>query len=220
MPRRGRRGYPTAILVGLNKEATNIWLVYSESIKQGVNILRQEDDKTSYKYNEEIIRSIKKLLIDGFNQLLIVSPKKTGLLDHINKSHGWLTKKLTVREIQGRASKVSDVINLAKNNIIQDAVNQVAVEVDARIIEQLEKALNNDSVIFTVKELLDIIRTERTPKFIVASERFDAEWRENRRYQSLIQKAKNAGAIFTILKRNSLGYVRVEQLGGFVCIIR
>ena len=224
MPRRGRRGYPAAILIGLDNKTANIWLVYSESIKQGNTIQKAVDDKTGSKHNEEIVEAIRALLPDGFNQLIIASiekyTRKSGLIEYINRSHVWLTKRLTVKELDKKAVMRGDVIQLIKMNLIQESVSEAAGEANEKIMERLEKALNTGAVLFTIQELSDALNREESPEFILVSEKYDVTWRRNRKYQRLVQLAKNMRATFTIVKHDALAYARLEQLGGFVCVIR
>ena len=225
MSRRGRRGYPTAILIGLDNNTANFWLVFSESIKQGKTISCENvDDKGDYKFSEEIVEAVRALIPDGFNQLIIASPGKTHyafeLLEHINRRQGWLTRRLTVKELQGRAASANDVIQLVKNNRIQESVEEAAGETNERIIERLEKALNGGDVLFTVQEISEAMYAEKNPEFIIVTEKFDSTNRGNRKYQSLIQRAKNMGATITILRQRESTSKRIEQLGGFVCVIR
>jgi stalled ribosome rescue protein Dom34 len=225
MPRRGRRGYPTAILIGLDQTSANIWLVFSESIKQGKKVTREGgDDKTGYRYGEEIVEAVRELIPEGFNQLILASPERTRhaseLLEHINRRHGWLAKRLTVKELQGRAVTATDVVQLVKSNRIQESVEQAAGETNERIMDRLEKALNSGDVLFTLQELSGALYAEKSPELILITDKFDAANRGSRKYQSLIQHAKNMRATVTILKPNDPASGRLEQLGGFVCVIR
>lgn len=225
MPRRGRRGYPTAILIGLDQNTANVWLVFSESIKQGKTLTREGvDEKASYRHAEEIVESVRALIPEGFNQLILASPERTRrapeLLEHINRRHGWLTKRLTVKALQGKAVTATDVVQLVKTNRIQESVEEAAGETNERIMDRLEKALNSGHVLFTVQELGDAMHAERNPEFILVSEKFDAANRGSRRYQSLIQRAKNMRTTVTIVRPDAPASPRLEQLGGFVCVIR
>ena len=225
MPKKGRRGYPTAILIGLDNQAANIWLVYSESIKKGKKIMKLgNDEKAVYKHYEEIVEDIRTLLLEGFNQLLIASTekytRKAGFIEYINRSHGWLNKKLTVKEIDKKAVTRMDVLQLVKMNIIQESVAEASVESNENVMERLEKALNSGDVVFTIEELSYALRDEAVPEFILVTEKFDKSWRGNRRYQSMIQRAKNMRATVTIVKCDVLASARLEQLGGFVSVIR
>jgi len=225
MPRRGRRGYPTAILIGLDQNTANVWLVFSESIKQGKTLTREGvDEKASYRHAEEIVESVRALIPEGFNQLILTSPERTRhapeLLEHINRRHGWLTKRLTVKALQGKAVTATDVVQLVKTNRIQESAEEAAGETNERIMDRLEKALNGGHVLFTVQELGDAMHAERNPEFILVSEKFDAANRGSRRYQSLIQRAKNMRTTVTIVRPDAPASPRLEQLGGFVCVIR
>jgi stalled ribosome rescue protein Dom34 len=224
MSKRGRRGYPTAILIGLDSQTANIWLVYSESIKQGKTISKTGKDMTSYKHNEQIVEAVRALLPDGFNQIIISSPDRTrltsNLLEHINKRHNWLIQKVSIKEMQGKAVTATDVVQLVKSNRIQESVAEAAGETNEKIMDRLEKALNGGAVLFTIQELSDALRNEEAPEFILVSEKFDATCRGNRRYQSLIQITKNMRATFTIVNHDTPASARLEQLGGFVCVIR
>lgn len=224
MSKRGRRGYPTAILIGLDSQTANIWLVYSESIKQGKTISKTGKDITSYKHNEQIVEAVRELLPDGFNQIIISSPDRTrltsNLLEHLNKRHNWLNQKVSIKELHGKAVTATDVVQLVKSNRIQESVAEAAEETNEKIMGMLEKALNDGAVLFTIQELSDALRNEESPEFILVSEKFDAVYRGNRRYQSLIQRTKNMRATFTIVNHDAPASARLEQFGGFVCVIR
>jgi stalled ribosome rescue protein Dom34 len=224
MPKRGRRGYPTAILIGLDQNTANVWLVFSESIKQGKMLTREgSDEKASYRHAEDIVEAVRALIPEGFNQLILASPERTRhaseLFEHINRRHGWLIKRLTVKALQGKAVTATDVVQLVKTNRIQESVEEAAGETNERIMDRLEKALNGGHVLFTVQELGDAMHAERNPEFILITEKFDAANRGSRRYQSLIQRAKNMRATVTILRPDAPASPRLEQLGGFVCVI-
>ena len=225
MPRRSRRGYPSAILIGLDAQTANIWLVYSEFIKQGKTIAKTgNDEKSAYKHNEEIVEAIRTLLPEGFNQLIIASAEKTrntsSLMEHLNRSHGWLIKKLTIKELSEKAVTSTDVVQLVKKNRIQESLNEASVETSDLIMERLEKALNDGYTLYTIRELAGILAADKAPERVLITERFDAANRSNRVYQSTIQKSRNMGATVNIVKLDTSASVRLEQLGGFVCVIR
>jgi stalled ribosome rescue protein Dom34 len=224
LPKRGRRGYPTAILIGLDNQTANIWLIFSESIKQGKTITKNGDDEKSvYKHNEEIVEAIRALLPEGFNQLIIASTekytRKAGFKDYLNRSHGWLTKRLTIKELDMKAVTRTDVLQLIKNNRIQESVSEAAIETNDMIMERLEKALNGGQTIYTLRELAGVLASEKAPELILITEGFDAANRSSRLYQSTIQKARNMRATVSIVKPGTPACARLEQLGGFVCVI-
>ena len=69
MSKRGRRGYPTAILIGLDNEAAHFWTIYSESVKSSKVILRSGDDeKSTYKFHEDIVEAIRASATRGIHR--------------------------------------------------------------------------------------------------------------------------------------------------------
>jgi stalled ribosome rescue protein Dom34 len=170
------------------------------------------------------VDAIRTLLPEGFNQLLIASTekytRKAGFLEYINRSHGWLTKKVIIKLLYKKAMTRMDVLQLVKMNIIQESVFEASAESNENVMERLEKALNSGDVLFTVEELFYAIRDEAVPEFILVTEKFDNSWRGNRRYQSMIQRVKNMRATFSIVKCDAPASARLEQLGGFVSVIR
>jgi stalled ribosome rescue protein Dom34 len=224
MTRRGRRGYPTAILIGLDEKAAHFWTIYSESVKPSKKIIRDgEDEKTTYKFHEAIVQSIKDLLPDGFNGLIVTSEERTHhtprLLDHITKRHRWLRDRVTIKQITGKAGTISEVIQLIKANKLQETVQDATEEAGVKILNLLEKALKDDNVLYTIEELSVALNADRKLIAIFITEEFDRRNRRNRRYLSLTQITRNIGASVIILKLTNPASPRLSQLGGFVCVI-
>jgi stalled ribosome rescue protein Dom34 len=224
MTRRGRRGYPTAILIGLDEKAAHFWTIYSESVKPSKKIIRDgEDEKTTYKFHEAIVQSIKDLLPDGFNGLIVTSEERTHhtprLLDHITKRHRWLRDRVTIKQITGKAGTISEVIQLIKANKLQETVQDATEEAGVKILNLLEKALKDDNVLYTIEELSVALNADRKLIAIFITEEFDRRNRRNRRYLSLTQITRNIGASVIILKLTNPASPRLSQLGGFACVI-
>jgi stalled ribosome rescue protein Dom34 len=224
MTRRGRRGYPTAILIGLDEKAAHFWTIYIESVKPSKKIMRDgEDEKTTYKFHEAIVQSIKDLLPDGFNGLIVTSEERTHhtprLLDHITKRHRWLRDRVTIKQITGKAGTTSEVIQLIKANKLQETVQDSTEEAGVKILNLLEKALKDDNVLYTIEELSDALNADRKPIAIFITEEFDRRNRRSRRYLSLTQITRNIGASVIILKLTNPASPRLSQLGGFACVI-
>jgi stalled ribosome rescue protein Dom34 len=224
MTRRGRRGYPTAILIGLDEKAAHFWTIYSESVKPSKKIIRdREDEKTTYKFHEAIVQSIKDLLPDGFNGLIVTSEERTHhtprLLDHITKRHRWLRDRVTIKQITGKAGTISEVIQLIKANKLQETVQDATEEAGVKILNLLEKALKDDNVLYTIEELSVALNADRKLIAIFITEEFDRRNRRNRRYLSLTQITRNIGASVIILKLTNPASPRLSQLGGFACVI-
>ena len=117
MPRRGRRGYPTAILIGLDLRAAYFWTIYSESAKFYKIFQRSfDDEKSLYRFHEEIVETIRALLHEGFTGIIVTSeerkPYSKRFLDHISKRHRWLENRVTVKVLTGKATTAAEVTQL------------------------------------------------------------------------------------------------------------
>jgi stalled ribosome rescue protein Dom34 len=224
MPRRGRRGYPTAVLVGLSQESANIWKIYSESVKPSKIIFRSEnDEKSLYRFYEEIIDSLRDLLPEGFTSIILTHEDKTqfsiNLRQHITKHHRWLSDKVTIKQLSGKARTVGELIQLIKNNKLQETINAANEETGTRIIEQLEKALENGKILYTIEELNMMLNSNKKPATILMTEEFQMKKQRNGKFNSAVQISKNLGTSVIIVKPTNPINPRLSQLGGFVCII-
>jgi stalled ribosome rescue protein Dom34 len=224
MPRRGRRGYPTAILLGLDPRAAYLWTIYSESVKL-YKIIKMsfDDEKSLYKFNEEIVETIKVLLHEGFTGIIVTSEERKPyfkrFLDHISKRHLWLENRYTVKVLTGKATTVGEVKLLIKTNQLQDTVANVTEETSVKLLEQLEKALDKGNILYTINELNYAINSNRKLGIIMLTEEFNKRNQTNRRFQSAVQISKNIGATVVVLKTTDPASPRIKQLGGFACVI-
>ncbi len=225
MPRRGRRGYPAAILIGIDDEAAHIWLVYSESVKPGKNIGKGGDgEKADYRFREEVIETIRALLPEGFNSVIVASEDKARLAslfaEHVTKHHRWLKEKTTLRTLTGKVGTSNDVIQLIKANKLQDTVKAATEETGSMIAKQLERDLELGEVLYTIDEDGDALERGLKPSKLIMTEKFygSNQWRN--RFQRIVQVSKNLGATVTIMDATNPGASRLTQLGGFVCVIR
>jgi stalled ribosome rescue protein Dom34 len=224
MPKRGRRGYPTAILIGLDEKKAHFWATYSESVKPSKEIERGGDnEKFSYKFHEEVVETIRGLLAEGFTGIIITSEERTQhtsrLMEHIIKRHRWLKERVTIRQISGRAGTASEVIQLIKANKLQETVQDATDETGERLFNLLDRALEENNVLYTVEELYTALNAERKPTAVLITEEFHRRNQRNRRFQSVIQIARNLGTTVTIIKLTNPASLRLNQLGGFACII-
>ncbi len=225
MPRRGRRGYPAAILIGIDDEAAHIWLVYSESVKPGKNIGKGGDgEKADYRFREEVIETIRALLPEGFNSVIVASEDKGRLAslfaEHVTKHHRWLKEKTTLRTLTGKVGTSNDVIQLIKANKLQETVKAATEATSSSIAEQLERDLELGEVLYTIEEVGNALERGLKPSKLLVTEKFYGanQWRS--RFQSIMQVSKNLGATVTIINSTIPGSARLSQLGGFVCVIR
>jgi stalled ribosome rescue protein Dom34 len=88
-----------------------------------------------------------------------------------------------------------------------------------QLLEQLEKALDDGNILYTIDELNYAINSNRKPVTIMITEEFNQRNQTNRRFQSVIQVSKNVGATVVVLKKTNPISPRLKELGGFVCVI-
>jgi stalled ribosome rescue protein Dom34 len=224
MPRRGRRGYPTAILICLDLRAAYFWTIYSESAKFYKVFQRSYDDEKSlYRFHEELVETIRALLHEGFTGIIVVSedkiPYSKRFLDHISKRHRWLDNRVTIKALTGKATTASEVTQLIKANQLQETVANATEETGVKLLEQLEKALDEGNILYTIDELNYSINSNKKPVTIMITEEFNQRNQTSRRFQSAIQVSKNIGATVVVLKTTNPISPRLKQLGGFVCVI-
>jgi stalled ribosome rescue protein Dom34 len=129
-------------------------------------------------------------------------------------------KRFTVKELPEKALTSTDVIQRVKNHRIQDSLDEAIGETSGKIMERVEKALNSGYVLYTSQELSATLYADKVPELVLITDKFDTANRSNRKFQSIIQKSKNLGATVTIVKINTPAGTRLEQLGGFICVIR
>jgi stalled ribosome rescue protein Dom34 len=224
MPRRGRRGYPTAILIGLDNHAAYFWTLYSESVKSYKIIQIDVDaDKSTYRFHEEIVEIIRSLLHEGFTGIILTCEERTPyskrFLDHVSKHHKWLGERAAIKVLTGKATRVGEVTQLIKANRLQETITNAVEETGIKLLEQLEKAIEEGCIFYTIDELNYAINSNRKPITIMITEEFNQRNQTSRRYQSAIQISKNLGATVAILNSTNPVSSRLKQLGGFVCVI-
>ncbi|RLI03459.1 hypothetical protein DRO31_01775, partial [Candidatus Bathyarchaeota archaeon] len=87
---RRRRGYPVAVLIGLEKDKASLWNIYSRSIKPDISI---KQEKNQYNYFEAIINQLRPNVKQGVKTVLVASPDVKNyeeFYQHIEKHQRWL----------------------------------------------------------------------------------------------------------------------------------
>lgn len=219
MPSRGRRGYPIAVLIGLDDEGAHLWLVYSEVVKRDGTIKRT--GTRDYNFHEDVVDSLRQLLPVGFVALIVASKDKTRIatfIEHIRKRHSWLTSRVSLLELSRDASTPAEVTRIIKENRLQESTAKASEEGASLRSEELERALDSGAVLYTIEELDEALRFRRRIRAVLVTESFNETHRSGRLYQSVTQRARNAGAQFLILNDSSTLGERVVQLGGMVAV--
>jgi len=228
MPRRRRRrGYPAAILIGLEGDQASVWDVYSESVKPGKRI-RGDDE---YNFYESIVDVLRPRIKDGVKGILIAAPDEKdhqGFMNHIKRHQGWLLggwslNTVTFEHVPASAMNADQVRDLVKTHGFKEKLAEVTGGDIRRVMSVLERRLNDpegiEALLFTLEEVEDAIYgNEGSPEYILVTELFRSKNR--RRTQRLLQIAANKNIRTRIIKIDTPAGARIAQFGGLVCMLR
>ena len=232
-----KRGYPVAILTGLEEGHAFLWKVFSNVIKHEKTLTldgTRNDSKALYNFHELIINAIRPTLKEGIKSIILASPNRTNytqeFITHIHGHHAWLTQgsnKAVFSEITGSAATQSQVAELAKNPTFRQLICETTAEETENLIEILEKRLNasskNNLVLFSLEEAENLIlspqKTDRPkPEYLLLTDNYLSNSREKNRLHRLMQIATNRKVKTRIVDSKSTAGQRLAQLGGLVCL--
>jgi stalled ribosome rescue protein Dom34 len=228
MPRKRRsRGYPTALLVGLENKMAFFWNIFSNSVKPGA-VKNWEDNE--YNFLESLVDELRPSFKQGIKTVLLASESRKEydvFMVHIKKHHGWMLKgyelnRVVFQFVKGSAKDVETVTELANTSGFRKKIRQ-AEEVDMKhVISILEKRLASrkdiESLKFSLNEVEDAIYGGEEVEYILTSHIFQEQHR--RRIQRLFQVAENKGVKTKILSQDSQHIGRITQFGGLICLLR
>ena len=225
--RRRRRGYPQAILIGLDGNRATTWIIFSESIRLGKN-LTGEGDFTFY---ESLIDTLRPALKEGIKTILIAATDEKNYEDFLNhvKKHqnwllnGWSLNTVAFEHIPGSAMNITQVRDLVTKHGFHEKFQETHTEGIQQVINLLEKRLNDprgiETLYFSLNEVEQVVYGEKpTPEYILVTEKFRDKNR--RRVQRLFQIANNKNVKTRIVKNETQAGIRITQLGGLVCLTR
>ena len=125
-PKNYKRGYPVAVLVGIELNNAAMWHIFSQVAKQQQTIPLngdRKDSKALYSFHETIINALRPVLKEGVRSIIVASPSRTNFaqefLTHIKAHHSWLlqgTNKASISQITGSANSPPQVAVLTKTN--------------------------------------------------------------------------------------------------------
>ena len=243
MPKRKKRlkrGYPVAILIGIEERQAHIWQIFSEVVKP-LNTIKLGNRKNKSKkqiseFHETIIDAIRSFMQEGIRSILISSPIKTDyaeiFLEHVKKHHAWLVQQKSQNVASfgvliGHASTPSEVRELVQTeqylNIIGDTTSREA----DKIIDVLEKRLNTEiseeKFLFSLKEIEDLIYSrwepeDLKPEYLLLTDKYLANSKQKNRLNKLQQIARNRQIKVKIMSEEETNAgKRVASFGGIVC---
>jgi len=236
---RYRRGYPVAILIGLQEDRAALWKVFSNVVKPEKTILlhgKWSDQKALYNFLESIVNALRPSLKEGVRSVILASPPRTNyaqaFTEHIHTHHAWLTQgqnKATFTETIGLATTLPEVAALTRTPLFHKLVSETTKMETENVIDLLEERLsakNQDSaILYSFKEIEEMILGQQKPatprpEYLLITDKYLSDSKEKHRMNRLIQIAANKSVKTTIIKSESTAGKRLTQLGGMVCITK
>ncbi len=236
-PKAYRRGYPVAILAGIENDHAALWQVFSQVAKHQQTIPLngdRSDSKVEYNFHESIVNALRPTLKEGVRSVIVASPAKTSYAqefqNHIKAHHSWLIQgenRATFSTITGSASTPSQVAALTKTAVFKQLIQETASEETENLVEILEKRLNtaDNLVLFSLEEAENLILGTQVvgkPKseYLLLTDNYLSSSRRKNRVHRLLQIAKNRGVKTRIINAESTAGMRLTQLGGLVCLAK
>jgi stalled ribosome rescue protein Dom34 len=234
-----RRGYPVAVLVGLEENQAVIWKVFSNVVKIEKTILFEEgniDAKKMYSFHENVINALRYILNEGVRSVILVSPPRTNcrerFMAHIKSHHAWLfggVARAVFSQLTGNAITLHDVTLLTRTADFKKIVSETTTHEGDNLLGLLEKRLNSSAVeqlvVYSLEESEDRIMScwivgKPKPEYLLLTDSYLSGSRQKSRLQRLIQVAANRGVMTKIIEADSPAGKRLLQLGGLVCILK
>jgi stalled ribosome rescue protein Dom34 len=235
--KRYRRGYPVAILTGIEEDTAVLWKVFSNVAKPEKTIHingTRKNPKDLYNFHEAIINAIRPTLKEGVRSIILASPARSNhhqeLINHVCEHHKWLTQgpnKAAFSKITGSAATSPQVASLTRTPMFRKLISETTEEETENLIEILEKRINttdnNNLVLFSLEEAEKLIlkrkkTSDPKPEYLMLTDRYLAENRQKNRLHRLMQIAANKKVKTRIMNAKSPAGKRLTQLGGFICL--
>jgi len=232
--RRYKRGYPLAVLIGLEERRAVLWRVFSEVVKLDGTVERGEE---LYDFNESIVNAVRPALKEGVRSIVLAAPARTDyaedFLDHIRRHHAWLIREgpnaATFGELIGSAGRSHEVHELVRTKAFREMIGETRSRDAENISAVLEKSLGSDEsdtvVSYSLEQIEDLVygRQEHNgfrAEHIVLTDKYLADRKNRGRVLRLLQISKNNGIKTTIVSAETSAGVRLSQLGGLVCFTK
>ena len=236
-PKNYKRGYPVAVLVGIEQDRAALWQIFSQVAKQQQTIPLKgdrKDQKAIYGFHETIINALRPVLKEGVRSVIVASPPRTsfaqGFLSHIKAHHAWLlqgTNKASFSQITGSASAPSEVAALTKTSNFKQLIQENAAEETENLLEILEKRLSktDNLVLFSLQEAENLILFPQAPgkpqpEYLLLTDDYLAGSRQKNRVNRLMQIAARNGVKTRVIDAESNAGTRLTQLGAIVCLAK
>jgi stalled ribosome rescue protein Dom34 len=236
-PKNYKRGYPVAILVGMEQDHAALWYIFSQVAKQQQTIPingDRKDPKAIYSFHETIINALRPVLKEGVRSIIVASPPRTNFsqvfLGHIKSHHSWLLSgenKASISPLTGLANSPSHVAALTKTSTFKQLIQKTAAEETENLLEILEKRLSKTDklVLFSLEEAENLILFPQAPgklqpEYLLLTDDYLNGSRQKNRINRLMQIAARNGVKTRVIDKESNAGKRVTQLGGIVCLAK
>ncbi len=236
-PKNYKRGYPVAVLVGIEGDHVALWYIFSQVAKPQQTITLngdRKDQKTLYSFHETIVNALRPVLKEGVRSVIVASPSRTNyaqdFLSHIKAHHTWLlqgTNKASISQITGSASSPPQVATLTKSSAFKELIQENATEETENLLEILEKRLNktDNLVLFSLQEAESLILFTQPPgkpqpEYLLLTNDYLNNSRQKNRVNRLMQIAAKNGVKTRVIDAESNAGKRLKQLGGIVCLAK
>ena len=228
-----KRGYPVALLVGLEDDHAFLWQVFSQVVKLHLTLKldgKRTDESVLYNFHESVVDALRPALKEGVRSIMVTAPMKTtyaaDFLDHVRKHHAYLIRskssnRATFVELVGSADQLHKVAEMVKTKEFRKLIAETtSVEAD-QIVDALEKHLYSSSslVLFSLKEIEDMIYDREKPdgfrmEHLMLTDKFLADNKDKDRVHRLLQVSRNKGVKTIIVKAETSAGKRISQFGG------
>lgn len=240
-----RRGYPVAVLVGVEQSQVAVWRIYSQVAKLETVISLEgarSNAKIVYGFHEAVINVLRLSLKEGVKSIIVASPQKTSysqdFLCHIREHHQWLfqgVNKASFKQIVGSAITQAQVGSITGSREFKQSINDSALEETENLRELLEKRLSTSMtalgvrgsfVLFSLEEAEGAIYSSQEvsgrpkPEYLLLTDNYLAGEKRRGRLNRLMQIAQNKKVKTRIVSKESPAGARLNQLGGLVCLLK
>ncbi len=231
-----RRGYPVAILAGLDEDRAVVWRVFSNVVKPDKTVwlgTDRNDAKAVYNFHESIVNTLRPVLKEGVRSIMLAAPPKTSyaqeFVKHVRQHHVWLTQgpnMAVFSQTVGTANTLSEVARLARTPEFRRLISDTASEESDNLVETLEKHLQtsntSSAVLYSLREIEDLVlgqwkKGKPKPEYLLLTNKYLSNSSEKNRINRLVQVAKNKYVKTRIVDAETAAGIRITQLGGLVC---
>jgi stalled ribosome rescue protein Dom34 len=236
-----RRGFPVAVLIGLEVDHAILWRVFSNVVKPNVTLRlsgTRAGTKALYSFHEAIVDALRPALKEGVKSIVVAAPMKTDypqvFLDHIRKHYAWLVQasgpnSATFGVLVGSASKPHEVAELVKTKRFRDLMSETTSADADRIVDALEKGISDVEdgavVLYSLEEVENLIYGKWSsggvrPEYLMLTDEYLLNHREKSRINRLMQISNNKNVKTMVVDADTPAGNRLKQFGGLVCLAR